>query len=94
MTGDEKKIGNYTCSKAQIIIPVTEEDLKEYEEWRTLEYGQDKEPLKTANKQSLHECVNDMVAAHGRKITMFELVKLFEISRKQAKNLMKRSRRK
>jgi GLPGLI family protein len=34
MTGDEKKIGNYTCSKAQIIIPVTEEDLKEYEEYK------------------------------------------------------------
>jgi GLPGLI family protein len=34
MTGDEKKIGNYTCSKALIIIPVTEEDLKEYEEYK------------------------------------------------------------
>ena len=34
MTGDEKKIGNYICSKAQIIIPVTEEDLKEYEEYK------------------------------------------------------------
>lgn len=34
MTGDEKKIGNYTCNKAQIIIPVTEEDLKEYEEYK------------------------------------------------------------
>lgn len=34
MTGDEKKIGNYTCIKALIIIPVTEEDLKEYEEYK------------------------------------------------------------
>lgn len=69
-------------------------DLKEYEEWRTLEYGHKKEPLETANKQSLHKCVNDMVAAHGRNIIICELVELFQISRKQAKNLIKRSRRK
>lgn len=34
MSSDEKKIGNYTCNKAQIIIPVKEEDLKEYEEFK------------------------------------------------------------
>lgn len=34
ITGEEKKIGNYTCIKAQIIIPVTEEDLKEYEDYK------------------------------------------------------------
>ena len=34
ITGEEKKIGNYTCIKAQIIIPVTEEELKEYEDYK------------------------------------------------------------
>jgi GLPGLI family protein len=29
---EQKVIGNYTCSKAQIIIPVTENDRKEYQE--------------------------------------------------------------
>lgn len=32
--GEEKKIGNYTCIKAQIIIPVKAEDLKEYKEYK------------------------------------------------------------
>ncbi|WP_338409344.1 GLPGLI family protein [uncultured Flavobacterium sp.] len=32
LINEQKKIGNYTCYKAQIIKPVTDEDLKEYEE--------------------------------------------------------------
>lgn len=32
LLNDTKTIGNYTCMKAQIVIPVTEEDIKEYEE--------------------------------------------------------------
>ena len=32
MEGEQKKIGNYTCYKAKIIIPVTDEDRKLYEE--------------------------------------------------------------
>lgn len=34
ITDEQKKIGNYTCNKAQIIIPVTEEEIKEYEEFK------------------------------------------------------------
>ncbi|CAM3750805.1 GLPGLI family protein [Flavobacterium gelidilacus] len=34
ITEEQKKIGNYTCNKAQIIIPVTEEDIEEYEEFK------------------------------------------------------------
>ncbi len=32
LLNETKKIGNYTCMKAQIVIPVTEEDIKEYED--------------------------------------------------------------
>jgi GLPGLI family protein len=32
MINEQKKIGNYNCYKAQIKIPVTEEELKKYEE--------------------------------------------------------------
>lgn len=32
ITNEQKKIGNYTCSKAEIIIPVTAEEIKNYEE--------------------------------------------------------------
>ena len=69
-------------------------DLKEYEEWRTLEYGQDKEPLETANKQSFHECVDYMKIVRGRKHVIMELMEALGINKKQAKNLVKRSRRK
>ncbi len=31
---EEKKIGNYTCSKAQLLIPISEKDKKEYEEFK------------------------------------------------------------
>lgn len=34
MLNEQKKIGNYTCYKAQIIIPVTEEDKKEFEKFK------------------------------------------------------------
>lgn len=34
ITNDQKKIGDYTCFKAQIILPVTEKDIKEYEEFK------------------------------------------------------------
>lgn len=39
ITDEQKKIGNYTCNKAQIIIPVTEEELKEYEEFKKKQVG-------------------------------------------------------
>tara|TARA_R110000850_G_scaffold216097_1_gene341639 strand:+ start:30986 stop:31717 length:732 start_codon:yes stop_codon:yes gene_type:complete len=39
ITDEQKKIGNYTCNKAQIIIPVTEEDIKEYEEFKKKQEG-------------------------------------------------------
>ena len=31
---EQKMIGNYTCFKAQIVIPVTDEDKKEFEEFK------------------------------------------------------------
>ncbi|MGV7106332.1 GLPGLI family protein [Flavobacterium sp. U410] len=34
MTNEQKKIGNYTCYKAQITIPVTEKDIEEYENFK------------------------------------------------------------
>lgn len=34
ITNEQKKIGEYTCFKAQIIIPVTEKEVKEYEEFK------------------------------------------------------------
>ncbi len=34
ISSEQKKIGNYNCTKAQIIIPVSEEDLKEYEKFK------------------------------------------------------------
>lgn len=39
ITDEQRKIGNYTCNKAQIIIPVTEEDIKEYEEFKKNKKG-------------------------------------------------------
>ncbi len=39
ITDEQKKIGNYTCNKAQIIIPVTEEEIKEYEEFKKKQEG-------------------------------------------------------
>jgi GLPGLI family protein len=39
ITEEQKKIGNYTCNKAQIIIPVTEEDIEEYEEFKKKQEG-------------------------------------------------------
>lgn len=39
ITEEQKKIGNYSCNKAQIIIPVTEEDIKEYEEFKKKQEG-------------------------------------------------------
>ncbi len=34
MVNEQKMIGNYSCLKAQIIIPVTEEEKKEFEEFK------------------------------------------------------------
>jgi GLPGLI family protein len=34
LTNEQKKIGNYTCNKAQITIPVTAEDMLQYEEFK------------------------------------------------------------
>jgi GLPGLI family protein len=34
LVNEQKSIGNYTCSKAQIVIPVSEQDLKEYQEFK------------------------------------------------------------
>ncbi|WP_339833465.1 GLPGLI family protein [uncultured Flavobacterium sp.] len=39
ITDEQKKIGNYTCNKAQIIIPVTKEDIEEYEEFKKKQEG-------------------------------------------------------
>lgn len=67
-------------------------DLKKYEEWRTYQYGHNKEPLETANKKSLNECINDMVEAHKRAATIRHLMDILKINRKKAKNLIKRSK--
>lgn len=34
LSNEQKKIGNYTCYKAQLIIPVSEEEIKQYEEFK------------------------------------------------------------
>ncbi len=34
MVNEQKMIGNYTCYKAQIVIPVTDEEKKEFEEFK------------------------------------------------------------
>jgi GLPGLI family protein len=34
MVNEQKMIGNYTCFKAQIVIPVSDEDKKEFEEFK------------------------------------------------------------
>lgn len=39
ITEEQKKIGNYSCNKAQIIIPVTKEDIEEYEEFKKKQEG-------------------------------------------------------
>lgn len=39
ITNEQKKIGNYTCFKAQIIFPVTEKEIKEYEEFKKKKEG-------------------------------------------------------
>ncbi|VXB93521.1 GLPGLI family protein [Flavobacterium sp. 9AF] len=31
---EQKKIGNYTCYKAQLIIPISEEEIKQYQEFK------------------------------------------------------------
>ena len=69
-------------------------DLKEYEKWRTSEYGENKEPLETANKKPFYECVDYMRTLHGRKAVIIELMEVIGINKKQAKNLIKRSRKK
>lgn len=69
-------------------------DLKEYEKWRTLEYGHKKVPLGMANKKSLNDCINDMVEVHGRRITIRHLMDVLMMDRNKVKNLVKRSRKK
>ena len=39
ITDEQKKIGNYTCFKAQITIPVTEKEIKEYQEFKKKQEG-------------------------------------------------------
>lgn len=34
ITNEQKKIGNYSCNKAQIIIPVSKEDKKKYDDFK------------------------------------------------------------
>ncbi|WP_130736614.1 GLPGLI family protein [Flavobacterium sp. J27] len=34
LTNEQKKIGNYTCYKAQLIIPVSDEETKQYQEFK------------------------------------------------------------
>ena len=69
-------------------------ELKEYEEWRTKEYGEDKEPLETANRWSIHECIDYLYDCRGRKATLEEVMYYLDLNKKQAKNLIKRSRKK
>ena len=57
ITDEQKKIGNYTCFKAQLTIPVTEEEIKEFQEFKK------KQEAKKTNFMTLSEPKEEIIEA-------------------------------